>query len=84
MNAVAHGVPVVTTAPPVEGTVDVRADEAVLVAPGDAAALAAALAGIRDNPERRRRFARGSRAVAARHTWSQIARRTLAAYDHPA
>ena len=83
MNAVAHGVPVVTTAPPVEWTVDVRADEAVLVAPGDAAALAAALAGIRDNPERRRRFARGSRAVAARHTWSQIARRTLAAYEYP-
>lgn len=80
MNAVAHGVPVVTTVPPVEGTVDVGVDEAALVAPGDAAGLAVALAEIRDDSRRRRQLAQGSRAIAARHTWAAIARRTLAAY----
>ena len=84
MNAVAHGVPVVTTAPPIEGTVDVGADEVALVAPGDAAGLAAALAEIRDDSARRRQLAAGSRAIAARHTWAEIARRTLAAYGCPA
>ena len=84
MNAVAHGVPVVTTAPPVEGTVDVEADEVAFVAAGDAAGLAAALAAIRDDPTRRRQLAAGSLAIAARHTWAEIARRTLAAYGCPA
>ena len=84
MNAVAHGVPVVTTVPPVEGAVDVGADEVALVAPGDVAELAAALAEIRDDSARRRQLAQGSRAIAARHTWDQIARRTLAAYGYPA
>ena len=84
MNAVAHGVPVVTTIPPVEGTVDVGADEVAFVAPGDAAELAAALAAIRDDSARRRQLAEGSRAIAARHTWAEIARRTLAAYGCPA
>lgn len=83
MNAVAHGVPVVTTLPPVAGSVDVGHDEAAFVPAGDAAALAVALAEIRDRPARRRQLAQGSRAIAARHTWSEIARRTLAAYDHP-
>lgn len=80
MNAVAHGVPVVTTVPPVEGTVDVGVDEVAFVAPGDAAGLAGALAEIRNDPLRRRRLAQGSRAIAARHTWAEIARRTLVAY----
>jgi len=84
MNAVAHGVPVVTTAPPVEGTVDVGADEVAFVAPDDAAGLAAALAEIRGDSRRRRQLAQGSRAIAARHTWAEIARRTLAAYGYPA
>ena len=84
MNAVAHGVPVVTTAPPAVGTVDVAADEVALVSPGDAAGLATALAGIRDDPARRRQLAQGARAIAARHTWTDIAQRTLAAYGCPA
>ena len=83
MNAVAHGVAVVTTFPPVAGTVDASADETVFVPARDAAGLAAALVEIRDNPRRRQQLARGSRAIAARHTWSEIARRTLAAYDRP-
>ena len=84
MNAVAHGIPVVTTSPPVEGTVDVGWDEVAFVAPGDAAGLAAALVEIRDDSVRRRQLAQGSRAIAARHTWAEIARRTLAAYGCPA
>ncbi len=81
MNAVAHGVPVVTTRPPVAEAVAVGADETMFVPPDNAAALAVALAEIRDDPARRRELALGSEAVAARHTWSEIARRTLAAYD---
>ena len=81
MNAVAHGIPVITTLPPVEGTVDVNDGEVALVEPGDAGALAEALAEIRDNPLRRRRLTEGAQAIAARHTWSVIARRTLDAYD---
>ena len=81
MNAVAHGIPVVTTAPAIEGTVDVRSDEAAFVAPDNAPALAASLAEIRDSPARRRQLAQGSKAIAARHSWSELAQRTLAAYD---
>ena len=81
MNAVAHGVPVISTHPPSLGLVDVGSDESAFVPSGDAAALAAELATIRDSPARRRKLAHGSRAVAARHTWTEIARRTLAAYD---
>ena len=84
MNAVAHGIPVVTTVPPVEGAVDVGEDEVALLAPGDAAGLAKALAEIRDDAARRRQLAQGSRAIAARHTWAEIAERTLAAYGCPA
>lgn len=81
MNAVAHGVPVVSTPPPSMGLVDVGADEAAFAPSGDAAALAVELAAIRDDPARRQQLARGSRAIASRHTWFAIARRTLAAYD---
>ena len=80
MNAVAHGVPVVSTPPPSMGLVDVGADEAAFAPSGDAAALAVELAAIRDNRARRQQLVRGSRAIASRHTWSAIARRTLAAY----
>ena len=83
MNAAAHGVPVTTTHPPLEETVDVGADEVAFVPPSDAAALAAALARIRDSAARRQELAEGARAIAERHTWSEIARRTLAAYARP-
>jgi len=82
MNAVAHGIPVVTTHPPAGGTVDAHADEVAFVPYGEVAALAVALAEIRDCAAHRRRLAQGSRAIAGRHTWSEIARRTLIAYDH--
>ena len=81
MNAVAHGMPVVTTLPTAEGTVDAGVEEVGFVAPGDSEALAAALAEVRDNPLRRRQLTQGAQAVAARHTWAAIARRTLDAYD---
>ena len=84
MNAVVHGVPVITTLPSADGTVDVNADEVAFVAPGNAAALAAALAEIRDSPLRRRQLAQGAQAVAARHSWLEIAKRTLTAYDRAA
>ncbi len=80
MNAAAHGAPIVTTRPPHAGLVDVRPGEVCFVPRNDAAALAQALAVVRDSPGRRRELAAGARAVAARHAWTEIARRTLAAY----
>ena len=81
MNAVVHGVPVITTLPPDAGTVDVEDGEVGFVEPDDAGALAGALAEIRDNPPRRRQLTEGAQAIASRHTWSAIAGRTLDAYD---
>ncbi len=84
MNAAAHGVPVITTHPPMEGTVDVGAGEVGFVAPHDERGLAEALADIRDHPPRRQLLTEGARAIAGRHAWSAIAKRTLEAYDHSA
>jgi glycosyltransferase involved in cell wall biosynthesis len=48
----------------------------LLVPPGDPAALAAAIATLANEPERRRRFARTNRAlVRQRFSWREVARR---------
>jgi glycosyltransferase involved in cell wall biosynthesis len=56
-----------------------------LVRPGDSAALAAALAGLRADVDRRRRLRTATRAAALeRHTWSGVVRRSLAYALSPA
>lgn len=53
----------------------------LLVEPGDAAGLAAALAGLAADPVRRRRLQAGARRTAEeRLDWAQIAQRILADY----
>ena len=75
-EALAHGLPVVsTTAGAIPDTVPREAG--VLVPPGDAVALRAALAALLDEPALRTRLAAGARAArAVLPTWPQ-ARRTL-------
>jgi glycosyltransferase involved in cell wall biosynthesis len=68
-EAIAHGLPVVgTTAGAIPDTVPTSAG--LLVPPGDAASLAAALRRLLEDPAERARLAEGARAVAARlPTW---------------
>ena len=80
MNAVAHGLPVVTTEPKVEGMVDVASHEVVFVPRGDVEALAKELVSLRNDGSKRDRLAKGALAVADRHSWSEIARRTREVY----
>ncbi len=80
MNAVAHGIPVVTTVPKVAGSVNVHEDEVAFIPANDVGALVRTLVEIRDNRARRVQLAEGSRAIAARHTWTEIASQTRVAY----
>lgn len=67
------------------GVADIAGDVAVLVPPGDAAALAAAVAELAHDPLRRAELgAAGRTLVAAEHTWAHRARQVLAcARPHP-
>jgi glycosyltransferase involved in cell wall biosynthesis len=68
---------VVADLPGVGAVVDRQA--AVLIPPGDASALAGSVAGLVEDPERRRRLGENGRAlVVARHSWAHRARRILA------
>jgi glycosyltransferase involved in cell wall biosynthesis len=80
-EALAHGLPVVsTTAGAIPDTVPGNAG--VLVPPGDAMALRAALAALFDDPALRARLAAGARAArAVLPTWPQAVARFAAALD---
>lgn len=80
-EALAHGLPVVsTTAGAIADTVS--RDAGVLVPPGDAMALRAALAALLDEPVWRDRLAAGARAArAALPTWPQAVARFAAALE---
>lgn len=78
LEAMAHGSPVITT----EGSAlaEVIGDAGVLVAPGDAAALADALGHLVADDARRAELSRRGLARAAEHTWEQSAAAHALAY----
>jgi glycosyltransferase involved in cell wall biosynthesis len=81
LAALLHGVPVVTTFPPEVETALEPGRHVLCVPPGDAGALAGALARLLDDPELRERLAQASRALAGQYTWSAIATQHLRLYQ---
>lgn len=73
LAALAHGCPLVTTQPADAATTADLADAALLVPPGDPAALAAALARLAGDPPLRSALAAAGPALASRFTWGSIA-----------
>jgi glycosyltransferase involved in cell wall biosynthesis len=79
LEAMACGVPVVTTT---GGSLpEVAGDAATLVDPGDAGALAAAIAKLAGDPAAGREAAAAGRRRAALFTWERCAEATAAAYQ---
>lgn len=75
LAALAHGCPLITTAPAEPADAAALSEAALLVPAGDPAALAAALARLAADPARRAGLAAGGRALAARYAWESIAER---------
>ena len=80
MAALAHAMPVITTTPavPIAGLSE---GECVrLVAPGDVAGLAAALADLAQRPDERRRLGEAAQQLSRQFSWPSIARDTMQVY----
>jgi glycosyltransferase involved in cell wall biosynthesis len=80
LEAMAAGLPVVATDIPVFREYLMPGRDALLVPPGDPAALAAAMTELVADDARGRRLADAGRLVAARFTWDDAARRHLRLY----
>ncbi len=81
LEAMAGGVPLVTTPLGAAGTGIVDGEHALLAA--DASSFARAVVSLLEQPERRARLAAAARALAAaRHDWRQVTPRLLDAYRH--
>ncbi len=84
MAALAHGLPIVTTAPTPAPATGPHLEDGVncrLVPSGDVGALAQALAELAGAPSLREKLAMGALELARSFTWEEIARRTVAAYE---
>jgi glycosyltransferase involved in cell wall biosynthesis len=81
-EAMAVGTPVIAGAG--SSLPEVVGEAGILVAPGDEAALAAALGRLLGDPAERRRLAGEGRRRAARFTWEEAARRTRRVYEEAA
>jgi glycosyltransferase involved in cell wall biosynthesis len=81
MAALAHGQAIASTQSPIPLPELVHGENVWLVPPGDAGALASAIATLAADPERRRRLACGAAALSAQFTWGHIAARTADLYQ---
>ena len=79
IGAWSQRVPVLTTEPNYAAGW-LRAGAAAIVAGGDRDRLAAAIAQLQDDPDRRRAIATAGHAYSSRFAWPEVARRTLAVY----
>jgi glycosyltransferase involved in cell wall biosynthesis len=76
LEAMARGLPVITSARPATG--EIFRDAALLVEPTDSRAVAACLRQLLADQGLREDLAARGRALAARHSWKEAARRTRA------
>jgi len=82
LEAMACGLPAVVTE--VGGAREVVCENAVLIPPGNAEAIAGALIGLLDAPDRRKAMGRRSREIALEYGWDKVASRYRALYDEMA
>ncbi len=94
MAALAHGMPIVTTSPPIplshreRGSEGVRlpalrdGENCLLVSPDDPRALADAIRRAAASPDLRNRISAGARELAQHFTWDKIAQRHLEFYSN--
>ena len=73
LEAAAAGLPIVASAVGALPELFSHEQTALLVPPGDLAALRAAILRARDEPALRKKLARAARAIGRRHQWSEIA-----------
>jgi glycosyltransferase involved in cell wall biosynthesis len=80
LAGLAHGLPVVSTSSAVASAYLRDGDNIALVAPRDAAALAARICVLLDSPAQRARLAHGARKLASRLAWPAIAEEMRGVY----
>ena len=80
MNAIAHGLPVVTTRPARSLPGVVSGENVILVPPGDPTALSFAVAQFAQSERMRRDYGERARQLSERFSWTANARTTLALY----
>lgn len=81
MAALAHGVPVITTAPRVHLPELLPEQNVVLVAPGQAGEIVEAVMRVADHAGLRTRLGEGARKLSETFRWEVIAQKTLAVYQ---
>jgi glycosyltransferase involved in cell wall biosynthesis len=81
LEAMSAGLPVVTSDIPVFREYLTDGEDALLVAPGDPAALAGAMRSLVEDPSRRDRLRAGGDRVARRFTWQATAAQHMRVYD---
>jgi glycosyltransferase involved in cell wall biosynthesis len=80
MAALVHAIPIVSTTPQVSLPALVSGENLMLVPPGDAGALAAAIMHLARDEALRERLGHGARELARSFDWQHIAARTLEVY----
>ena len=82
MAALAHGRPIITTTPAVELPELMHRQNIYLVPPAAPAALAEAVATLRENGALRQELANGAQVLAQSFRWDSIAKATMKLFEH--